>query len=33
MLRQKKEREAKISEINRKYKQEKEAAHALRAVY
>lgn len=33
MLRQRKEREAKISELNRKYKLEKESAQQLRQVY
>lgn len=33
MLRQKKERDAKIQELNRKYKQEKEAYTQLKQVY
>jgi hypothetical protein len=33
MMRQRKEREAKIQELNRKYKLEKESAQQLRQVY
>lgn len=33
LLRGKKEREAKIQELNRKWTQEKESAHQLRSVY